>query len=250
MPGPDLDLILHSPGGSPEAAASLVRYMRSKYEHVRVFVPVAAMSAATMWALAADEIVMGKHSQLGPIDPQILLPQGVMVPANALLRQFKRASDECAADASKLSGWLPILQQFYPGLLEICEDADVLGRSLVAQWLDQYMFHASEDAEKKAQETADFFGSNSVHRSHGIGIDREMARQYNVNVSNLEEDPQLQDLILSVHHAALITMQGPAVKLIENQLGRRYFRLAQQIAVQVPTAILPLPKPAPPSVAS
>ena len=65
----DLDLIIHSPGGSAEAAESLVEYLRERFDHIRVFVPVAAMSAATMMALAADKLVMGQHSQLGPIDP-------------------------------------------------------------------------------------------------------------------------------------------------------------------------------------
>jgi ClpP class serine protease len=31
------------------------------------------MSAATMVACAANQIVMGKHSFLGPIDPQLIL---------------------------------------------------------------------------------------------------------------------------------------------------------------------------------
>jgi hypothetical protein len=87
LPGPDLDLILHSPGGSAEAAASIVHYLRTRYKHIRAFVPVAAMSAATMWALACDEVVMGKHSQLGPIDPQLVTPQG-SIPARAILDQF------------------------------------------------------------------------------------------------------------------------------------------------------------------
>jgi len=56
LPGPNLDLILHSPGGQAEATERLVRYMRSKFEHVRIFVPIAAMSAATMWSMAADEV--------------------------------------------------------------------------------------------------------------------------------------------------------------------------------------------------
>jgi ClpP class serine protease len=72
LSGPSLDLILHSPGGSPEATASVVRYLRKKFNDIRVFVPLAAMSAATMWALAANSIGMGKHSQLGPIDPQLV----------------------------------------------------------------------------------------------------------------------------------------------------------------------------------
>jgi ClpP class serine protease len=75
LEGPSLDIILHSPGGSPEAAASIVRYMRTKFTDVRAFVPLAAMSAATMWALSCDRIVMGKHSQLGPIDPQMVSAQ-------------------------------------------------------------------------------------------------------------------------------------------------------------------------------
>src|SRR5262249_51347989 len=43
-----LDIVLHSPGGSPEATESIVKYVRSKFTDVRVIVPHAAMSAATM----------------------------------------------------------------------------------------------------------------------------------------------------------------------------------------------------------
>lgn len=84
-----LDLILHSPGGSPDAAEALVHYLRSKFNNIRVIVPQAAMSAATMLACAADRIVMEKHSSLGPIDPQFLLqgPGGTMAhPAQATPR--------------------------------------------------------------------------------------------------------------------------------------------------------------------
>ena len=55
----DLDLIIHSPGGSGEAAEAILLYIRSNFRHIRVFVPHMAMSAATMLACGADEIVMG-----------------------------------------------------------------------------------------------------------------------------------------------------------------------------------------------
>jgi ClpP class serine protease len=71
----EVDLFLHSPGGSAEAAQSIVEYLRTRFDHIRVIVPGAAMSAATMIALSADEIVMGAHSQLGPIDPQFTIPR-------------------------------------------------------------------------------------------------------------------------------------------------------------------------------
>lgn len=67
----DLDLILHSPGGSPQAAEQMLNYLRTQFDHIRAIVPLQAKSAATMMALGCDEIVMGDHSELGPIDPQI-----------------------------------------------------------------------------------------------------------------------------------------------------------------------------------
>jgi ClpP class serine protease len=72
LKGDDLDLILHSPGGSLEAADQIVQYLRAKYKNIRAIVPQNAMSAATMIACACDEIVLGKHSAIGPIDPQML----------------------------------------------------------------------------------------------------------------------------------------------------------------------------------
>ena len=44
-----LDLILHTPGGFPEAAESIVKYLRSKFStNIRVIVPHLSMSAGTM----------------------------------------------------------------------------------------------------------------------------------------------------------------------------------------------------------
>jgi len=222
LPGPNLDLVLHSPGGQAEATERLVRYMRSKFDHVRVFVPIAAMSAATMWAMAADEIVMGKHSQLGPIDPQITLPTGLTIPAGALLQQFREASDECTREPARVTAWLPTLQQYPPGLLNICENAAKLSETLVAEFLEKYMFSGEGNAKGRASEISGWLGDDKVHLSHSRPIMREELRDHGVNVTDLEDDPNLQDAVLSVHHAYSHTFQGPAVKIIENSLGRAY----------------------------
>lgn len=133
LPGPNLDILLHSPGESPEAVASIVRYLRRKFSDIRVFVPLAAMSAATMWALASNRVVMGKHSQLGPIDPQLV--SGIwQAPARAILRQFDQAKEECR-DPALLGAWIPILQQYGPALIQQCEAAEALAKRLVEEWL-------------------------------------------------------------------------------------------------------------------
>ena len=53
LEGDELDLILHSPGGSPEAAEAIVSYLRSRFSDIRVVVPQLAMSAATMIACSS-----------------------------------------------------------------------------------------------------------------------------------------------------------------------------------------------------
>src|SRR5712671_5038276 len=66
-----LDLVLHTPGGLVLAAMQIARAVRGHKSKVTVFVPHYAMSGGTLIALAADEIVMSRHSVLGPIDPQL-----------------------------------------------------------------------------------------------------------------------------------------------------------------------------------
>jgi ClpP class serine protease len=66
-----LDIVLHTPGGLVLAALQIARAIHEHKAKVTVFVPHYAMSGGTLISMAADEIVMCKHSVLGPIDPQL-----------------------------------------------------------------------------------------------------------------------------------------------------------------------------------
>jgi hypothetical protein len=232
LPGPNLDLILHSPGGQAEATEMMVRYLRAKYTHIRVIVPFAAMSAATMWAMAADELVMGAHSQVGPIDPQLNLPSGLVVPAGALLGQFREIMDECSKDPSRITAWLPTLQQYPPGLLNICEASDALAKQLVSKWLEMYLLKGSDDARDKAAAVAEWLADSKTHLSHSRALTREDLISRGVPVVSLEDQAEFQDAVLSVHHATLLTFSNSGVtKIVENSLGRSWI---QQAMVQLP----------------
>ena len=77
-----IDLVVHTPGGLVLAAMQIARAVESHKAKVTVYVPVYAMSGGTLIALAADEIVLGEFSVLGPIDPQIAgLPAASIVKA-------------------------------------------------------------------------------------------------------------------------------------------------------------------------
>lgn len=230
-----LDLILHSPGGSAEAAESIVEYVRNRFDHVRVFVPMAAMSAATMMALSANEIVMGQHSQLGPIDPQFIVttPEGPRsAPAKAILNQFELAKQQCR-DTSNLPAWLPILRSYLPGLLTQCQDSRQLAVRMVSSWLKRYMFAGDGDAEQKAEQIANWFADYEAFQSHGRRVGPDQAIEKGVKVTRLEADGRLQDAVLSVHHVTMHTFSGTvAAKIIENHHDRAWVRLSGQVVVR------------------
>lgn len=235
--GPDLDLILHSPGGSAEAAEALVAYLRSQFNHIRIVVPQMAMSAATMIACAADVIVLGKHSFLGPIDPQFVIntPLGErMVPAQAILEQFEQAKRECL-DPARMGAWLPMLSQFGPDRLVQCGNALQMSRQLVEDWLTAYMFRNDPEKEKKAEEIANWLSDHGEFKSHGRHIPRSEVERRGLCVEHLERDQKVQDLFLSIFHATTHTFSGTAaVKIIENHLGKAFIKQARPVVLQVP----------------
>lgn len=237
LTGTSVDIILHSPGGSPNAADAIVSYLRSKFTDIRVIVPQAAMSAATMLSCAANRVLMGKHSSLGPVDPQMILntPLGARaVPAAAILQQFQKAQQECGNPAL-LASWLPMLNQYGPALLVECENASKLSKELVKTWLKDYMFQGRPTAAADAAAVAAALADHNYFMSHGRHINRAQARSLGgtgLVIDDLEADQRLQDLALSVFHAASHTMAAtPTVKVIENQLGRAYLSQHGRVVV-------------------
>ena len=105
--GQSIDLLLQSPGGDIDVAEKLVSLTASRCPSFRVIVAQSAKSAATLMALASDEIVMGDTSELGPIDPQVTVTtaqgQRMVRPASSFLdglELIKRQVDEEGGELS------------------------------------------------------------------------------------------------------------------------------------------------------
>jgi len=82
----NLDLFIYSIGGMIEAPWRIVTMLREFCEKLAVIIPYKAYSAATLIALGADEIVMGKKGELSPIDPileVVMRPPGLEQPMPA-----------------------------------------------------------------------------------------------------------------------------------------------------------------------
>lgn len=223
-----LDLVLHSPGGSAEAAEQIVNYLRSKYNHIRAIIPQNAMSAATMIACACDEIIMGKQSAIGPIDPQITMPsitgRPFTAPAHAILNEFEQAKKEIRQDPKTGAIWVNKLQTLPHGVLDICRKTIDRSKDLVATWLKDYMLKEEEKKEEISTDIAQWLSDAGEHKSHGKPINYQLARQKGLAIRLMEEDHEFQDKVLSVFHASMITlMVSNCIKIVENQSGQGTF---------------------------
>lgn len=233
-----LDLVLHTPGGDVAATESIIDYLRSKFgTDIRVIVPQISMSGGTMIALSANEIIMGSHSNLGPIDPQI----GGR-PAIAILAEFEKARAEIAANPGMALLWQPILQQYAPTLLSAADQSIKWTREIGAKTLREGLFSGDPEADQKARDLVDFLISHDLHRAHGRHLHRSELSQRGLNIRNLEVDAELQDAVLSVHHSCMLTVgNSGAAKLIENHNGVAHMKIVGQ-AIQLPLQMPAIPE--------
>jgi len=232
-----LTLVLHTPGGVTNAAESVVAYLRSKFTDIEVIVPTLAMSAGTMIALAADRIVMGRQSQLGPIDPQMNLPDGRTVSAQAVVEQFKRAQTEVLADQRNAHVWASILPSLGPALLQEAQNALDYSEDMVARWLAEWMLSSVGDATTAGRNAAHHFNDASTHKSHGRRIGRDEARVQQLVVEDLENSQELQEAVLTLYHVmTLVFEQTPAAKLVWTDAGRSWMKNMAVAPAQPPAA--------------
>ncbi len=211
-----VDLILHTPGGGISSTESIVEYLFDYFGcDIRAIVPQQAMSAGTMIALSCKSIVMGKHSRLGPIDPQIM-----GVPSQALLEEFRQAIQEIKEEPASLPLWQQIISKYPPTVLTACEQANEWSKSMVSSWLSRNM---CEGAPKRATDITEGFSSHREHKAHSRQLPPAKCIELGVEVVELEADGELQDRLLTLHHAYMHTLAITGVaKIIESSNGETY----------------------------
>ena len=102
-----VDLILHTPGGFVSATESIIDYLHSIFgENMRAIIPQMAMSGGTIVACSCKEILMGKHSSLGPADPQIL-----GMSARTVIEEYELAKKEMEENPKSTPFWTVLLKK-------------------------------------------------------------------------------------------------------------------------------------------
>lgn len=223
-----LDLILHTPGGESAATESLIDYLRSMFgTDMRAIIPQLALSAGTMLACASKEIIMGKQSSLGPIDPQF---KGT--PAHGIVEEFNRAYNEIKIDKAKIPIWQPILAKYPPAFIGECEKAIQWSNEIVSECLKTIMFKDERETEDKINDILNKLGDHALTKSHARHLSAEKCKDMGLKIIDLESDQDLQEAVLSVHHACIHTLSStPAYKIIENHEGVAFIQIAQKVIV-------------------
>ncbi len=247
-----LVLILHTPGGDPNAVESIVEYLHSKFSHLEVIVPYLAMSGGAMISLASDQLTLGKQSQLGPIDPQLVIGNKTHS-ARAIQEGFNKAREDIESDTKLAHLWAPILQNMGPSLFLEAEKALSYSKELVTNWLMKRMLkHRDDETERKrtADTIAAYFNAEDtpdhgqVH-VHGQRIGAVKLKELGLNLQFFEEDQALQNDILTAYHLmTLIFETTPSLKFIASNRGKMWVKQEQQVLVQAPH---PVPQQ-PPSI--
>lgn len=211
-----LDIVLHTPGGGIEAARGIVEYLYKMFGHdLRAIVPHMAMSSGTMIACATRTIVLGKHSCLGPTDPQI---RGFA--AMGILAEVDRALAEIKAEPLKQLLWQQVFNKYPPAFISDCERSVEGTKVMVREWLAGNMLSSSPDPQKAADsvvaELMNYAGTSE--HSHHFLIDK--CQEIGLTVDRLEDHQDFQEAVLSVHHAFMASFdQTEALKIIDNSNG-------------------------------
>ncbi len=200
QPKENVDLLLQSPGGDIDAAEKIVYMCRETAGGFRVIVPEYAKSAATLIALASDEVVMGLASEIGPIDAQLTGPGPggavFQTSAQSFIDEFERIKDEVNKTGNLSPAYFPLLEGLNLGFIGMCRNLMERSRRFAEKWLNKYMLIGSPDrAERLAAELCDV----KKWLSHGIVIDANQASELGVRVKKLKQDDELWKQIWYLH---------------------------------------------------
>jgi ClpP class serine protease len=229
-----VDVLIHSPGGSPEATERIVSLLRSRFHDVSFLIPHSAYSAATMLALSGNEILLHPSATLGPIDPQI---NGI--PARSIRRGFENVRELLQKEGPEaLPAYIPLIEKYSLELLEICNDYEELSKELVTDWLKTYMFAGEPDKNSTIDEAVKFFSTYDNHKTHSRALTFDKLQKLNLKIKLA--DTGLRPLMREAH----ILLSGffgitPFVKLYENSQGLSWGKQFQQITVNAPMQQIP-----------
>lgn len=253
LSGDEVDIILETPGGFAEVVEDLVKHIRSRFNKVGIIVPGMAKSAGTIFTMAADEILMGPTSALGPIDAQ-MVSNGKRFSADAFLAGLKAIREEAEKKKHLDIAYIPILQNISPGEIQHCENAQAFSRTLVTNWLKDYKFkfwekHSStgasvtdEDKENRANAIATLLCNHGHWLTHGRSIKLSDLEEMRLQITDYSKNAELDDAITKYYTLLRMSFETNIYKIYETAESQIY-RSINTAGAPSPMQLPSLPNP-------
>lgn len=243
-----IDILVHSTGGDALAAWKLMSLLRERFDNVAVLVPFMAFSAATLFALGADEIIMHPHASLGPIDPQITIPQKdgtvrrfAYEDVGAFLRFVKEEAklEDQIHVAAVSNALFAAVDPVHVGAAKRASElsADIGERLLLTHTKDK----EKEETRQRARQIAE--NLNKSFFAHGDAVSRSRAREINLAIA--KEDTNLDKLMWDAY-VGLESYMEFRIPFVPLQV---YLSNPVAAATLRPLAPVNLPANAPPQIA-
>ncbi|MBI4044375.1 MAG: hypothetical protein HY392_01580 [Candidatus Diapherotrites archaeon] len=177
----NLDIVLDSHGGDPDAAFHIGKYLHEKVDgKITFIIPRFAKSAATLLVCAGDEIIMGPTSELGPLDPQIRQPGGTYISVKSIQNLFELIkSREIKKDALEA-----IFKEFSPLILGEYDSYLKISKDYQKQLLELRM---KKNLKMSSEKICNHFTEEYTHHSRPI-LAREASEYLNVKIMDEKEE--------------------------------------------------------------
>lgn len=218
--GDDLDLMLHTMGGDVDAAERIVLLLDKtigRQAQLRVVVPDSAKSAGTLIAVAGDRIVMGPPSELGPIDPQVIVStlngQQLSRPAQSYLDGLTEILEK-TKDGELPMAYVPLLEKFDPALIDMCRKALNRSQRFAERFLRERMLR---EHPEKISNVASRLNDNTQWLSHGAVINCDGATDLGLNVEYLKTDDPLWQSYWRLYCLTKLQLTDPYDKVFESR---------------------------------
>ncbi len=184
----DLHIMLATPGGDGETAIRLVRQAQSRCKELTVVVPDQAKSAGTLFVLGADHIYMGPTSDLGPVDPQFLLPDGSLGAARAIIAAVEDAEQRIQANPQTYPLHAALLADISALMVQQARDALARTKDQVTEALSCVRKRSAKEVKELALKLhGPLIGDT---QSHGATISASDAKGFGLPVTEATHDEQ------------------------------------------------------------
>jgi len=213
-----LDLIVNSPGGDILAAERVVNVCRTySGGDFEVIVPGKAKSAATMICLGAKRILLSDTSELGPIDPQVLLPQEdgrfAFVSAWSIIESYRELLKQAVQCEGRIEPFLQQLERYDARLIKEWERDRALTGDIAVQLLKTGMM--PNVGPKRIKDKINLLLDPEATKSHGRPIYWQRLQEMGLRVEHVDNRSELWQLVFELHTRSDWYVSNYASKLIE-----------------------------------